>query len=184
MRDTRVMRGAGFGSNHEMVMTNLKLKFYIVRKQNSKSNLYNLIKLSTPDVRREYQVVVGGRFAVLMSGENNLETEEKWRRGKKILHEEAERILGKKRHVKQPWMTQEALEKCDERREAKKIKNRTPTQDNLTTYRQKSREVDRKALNVRRCIFITRLTTIPSSSSALPSPTSHISIQFMKLSNV
>ena len=74
-------------------------------------------------------------------GDNEV-TDEKWCRGRDAIREEAESVLGRRRRAKQQCVTEEVLDACQKRREAKKTKNENPSQENKECYRRKSRIVE------------------------------------------
>lgn len=69
---------------------------------------------------------------------------ELWTPGNYILKETADNLLLTKRKNKQQWMTEEALQKCDDKREAKRKKEINPSIENYETYRRHCREVENK----------------------------------------
>ena len=142
IQGTKVMRGADFDTTHELLLTNVKIKFKTEKEPQTQITKYNLDKLKTEEVKTELKARIGGRFEPLLHSEE--EPEVLWSRGRDIIKEEAENLLGKKRKLKQIWMNEDVLQACDLRREAKRRKNANPSQENKETYRQKSREVERK----------------------------------------
>ena len=62
---TRVFPGADIGSDHEMVLLNLRLRLQKVRKPKSCRLRFNLDKLKDPEVASIFQAEVGGKFAAL-----------------------------------------------------------------------------------------------------------------------
>lgn len=142
MRDTKVMRGADFGTDHEMLLTNVGLKFRQVERQQDETKRCDLEKLKSEAVRQEPEIRFGGRFAVLMEEMRDASSEELWTKGKEIRHEAAGEVLGKWKLIKQPWMTQEVLDRCNERREAKRTINSNPTEHNIMRYPQVCRQVE------------------------------------------
>lgn len=61
---------------------------------------------------------------------------------KETLLTTAEEVLGKKRHKNKPWVTNEALDLCDKRREIKKLKHQSS--GGKEKYRQANKEVRAK----------------------------------------
>ena len=146
--NTKVMHSADFGTSHELVLSNIKIKFKSKKQKPFNEPRFNVEKLREDSVREEYKITIGGKFAALMDLECN--TNELWTLGKDILVESAENLLGTKRKIKQIWMTQEVLQKCDERRDAKRKKRDNPTTENKDTYRRLCREVENKCKQAKR----------------------------------
>ena len=71
--------------------------------------------------------------------------EELWTTGKEAIKEEAMAVLGQRRVAKQDWATAEMLDACDEKRQAKRIKNTMPSEENKRRYREKCRTVERES---------------------------------------
>ena len=111
-------------------MTNIRIKFKTTKERRKLVTRFNLEKLKCEEVRTELQAKIGGRFEALLGLEGD--TEEMWCGGRDIIKEEAENTLGKKRKTKQSWMTEEVLEACDARREAKGPKTLTHRQKTLS----------------------------------------------------
>lgn len=103
---------------------------------------FNTEGLKDPAIRGDYEIRVGGRFEPLLQVKSS--TDEVFKAGRDILKDEAENLLGRRRKVKQQWMTADILLSCDERRQAKHMKTILPTQENLIIYRRKCREVKSK----------------------------------------
>ncbi|XP_068240218.1 craniofacial development protein 2-like [Palaemon carinicauda] len=98
VRGTKVMRGADFGTSHELLLSNIRNKLRTDRGRNQELVRYNLEKLRNEEVETAFKLRVGGRFEPLKGLET---TEEKWCRGRDIIKEEADSILGRRRRAKQ-----------------------------------------------------------------------------------
>ena len=114
---TRTFPGADIGSDHDMVLMTLKTRLKKYQNNNNPRVRYDLRKLDDPNIREQFQAKLGGRFAPLLLLQNITEIEEGFT---KEMNAVAEEILGQKRYVKRPWITDEALRLCDRRRELKK----------------------------------------------------------------
>ncbi|XP_068240089.1 uncharacterized protein [Palaemon carinicauda] len=131
---TKVMRGADLGTSHELLLSNICIKFRTDRGRNQELVRYKLDKLKNEEMKTALKVRVGGRFEPLIGLET---TEEKWCRGRDMIREEAESILERRRRAKQQWVTEELLDACRERRKAKKTKNEDASHENKASFRQK-----------------------------------------------
>lgn len=80
---------------------------------------YYLDRFNDPQVKQEFQDKIGGRFApfLLLNDIQQLvdEFNEK-------LEEKANEVLGKQRRIKKPWVDNEVLSLCDQRRNLKSRK--------------------------------------------------------------
>jgi hypothetical protein len=113
---TRTFPGADIGSDHDLVMMSMKLK---LKKQQKKSNCrikFDVDKLRDTDILSEFQANIRGKFAplLLLDDPQDLANEMMEK-----MNEAAEEVLGRKRSIKQPWVTAETLKLCDKRREKK-----------------------------------------------------------------
>lgn len=143
VQDVIVRRGADFGSDHELILANVKIKFKAERKQARGGIRLNTEKLESDSVKKTLQRKIQERFS-LISENTSLNQEERWNTGKEALMQTAEEILGKKRPTRQPWMTDQVLNACDKRRDAKRKKNNSPTDENKEEYRVACRKVKRE----------------------------------------
>ncbi|PVD33204.1 hypothetical protein C0Q70_04455 [Pomacea canaliculata] len=92
---TRSFPGADIGSDHNLVLTSLKLKLKLRRDNKSPRIRFNLEKLKDPDTERIFQAQT--------------------------------KCWGSRGSAKQPWVTDDILDLCDERRALKKGRGRDPT---------------------------------------------------------
>ena len=142
VRGTKVMRSAELDTSHELLLSNIKLKFRVVNTNPKYEPRLNVEKLKEPIVRQQYLNLISENFAHIQQEEN--EVEDLWMKGSSTLKEKAKELLGIKRRIKQPWISEEILDICDRKREAKQQKLRDCTEENIETHRRLCREVDRK----------------------------------------
>ena len=117
---TRSFPGADIGSDHDLVMTTLKLKLRANKCARTTRIHLDLEKLKDPRVAEAFQAQVGGKFAALSLLNSDIDTLAN--NITSTLISSAEEVLGKKRHKNQPWVTDEVLELCDRRRELRHSK--------------------------------------------------------------
>ena len=117
---TRTYPGADIGSDHDLVMLNMKLKLKSTKQTRNTRIKFDLEKLKDPNIHEAFQAEVGGRFAALNIIDcdinemtNNLTT---------VLYESAEKVLGTQRKIYKPWLSNDILDLCDQRRLLKKTK--------------------------------------------------------------
>ena len=125
---TKVMRGADFNTSHELLLSNIRVRFKTAVSEAKNQIRYNTEKLKEENTREEFRIRIGGRFEPLLQEVDNLE--ELWTTGKEAIKEEAMAVLGQRRVAKQDWATAEMLDACDEKRQAKRIKNTLPSEEN------------------------------------------------------
>ena len=138
--NTRTFPGADIGSDHDLVLTTIKLKLKAKKQPKSQRMRFDLEKLKDPAVIEIFQANIGGKFAALTTIDDDVEILAN--SIKEVLTSAAEETLGRSRTKKQPWMTNEALELCDKRRELKKRKH--TSQEANDKYKESHREVRRK----------------------------------------
>ena len=120
IRGTRTLPGADCGTDHELLIADMKWKLKSKRKQ-APIPRYNVESIST-----EFSVAVKNRFAELNQICEEKEPEEIANRIKTIFKEEAKNHLQKKIKKLQPWITEETLNKIEERKKLKKRNNEEP----------------------------------------------------------
>ena len=118
---TRTFPGADIGSDHDMVLMTMKMKLKKNFKQDSPRIRFNVDKLKDPEIAEVFEARVGGRFSALGLLENDINTMTD--NIKEVLQETAAEVLGKEKKKNKPWVTNDILNLCDERRELKKTKN-------------------------------------------------------------
>ena len=142
---TRTYPGADMGSDHDLVMMVMKLK--LKRKYHAANPRirFDLEKLADPEVATVFKAQLGGRFAAL----NLLDCDVNELAGgfKEAVLETAEEVLGRQRKKKQPWVTREILDLCDERRSLKGARHTSP--EDAEQYRKASRQVRKKMLEAK-----------------------------------
>ncbi|KAI8512774.1 hypothetical protein Bbelb_094130 [Branchiostoma belcheri] len=100
MAQTRTFPGADVGSDHDMVLMNLKLKLRSQKKQKSPRIRYDLKKLQDPAIAADFEAQLGGRFAALnlLQDDINALTEDI----KEAMHETAGKVLGSRGRRRSP----------------------------------------------------------------------------------
>ena len=137
---TRTFPGADIGSDHDLVMTTLKLKLKVKRRPQNPSIHLDLETLNDPEIAEVFKAKVGGKFAAL----NILDSEVDSLASdiKEVLLTTAEDVLGRRRRKIQPWVTNEVLCLCDKRRVMKG--KRHTSEQALANYQKTNREVRTK----------------------------------------
>ena len=120
----------------------VKLKQPTKRKMNAQLDM-NMLNDTT--IRNNYNIAVQNRYQVLMNEatpQNQDDTEKQWTALKESMTKAAEEVLPKKKCVqKQPWMTEEILEKMEKRKITKSL--------DPETYNQLKKEVERECIKAK-----------------------------------
>lgn len=119
-QQTRTFPGADIGSDHDLVLMNMKIRLKKETKPKKMRVKFNLDKLQDPNIAEVFRATIGGKFGPLLTLGEDLETTTT--EFNKIMTETAEEILGQERRKKKPWITDNILDMCDRRRELKKQK--------------------------------------------------------------
>eukprot|EP00794_Sanderia_malayensis_P009660 gene9660-biopygen7980 len=136
---TRSFPGADIGSDHNLVMTTFKLKLKRIKRPPNTRIKYDTNRLKDADVQEKFQIMIGGKFSPLMEITELQETTDRFTEG---MNEVALEVLGKERRKKHAWMTDEILDKCDDRRKLKATKFRD--EESCRKYKEASRLVKKE----------------------------------------
>ena len=72
--NTRPIPGADIGSDHDLVLTNIKLKLKTKRFTKSPCIRFDLEKLKDPKIAEVFQANVGGKFEALCTPDSAVDT--------------------------------------------------------------------------------------------------------------
>ena len=134
---TRSFPGADVGSDHDLVLTTLRLKLKSKKKEKSPRIKFDLEKLKDPEIMEVFQAKIGGRFAALNFIHEDIDSiTESFNAA---VEETATEVLGKLRKKNKPWITDEILDLCDERRELKS--KRFENKENKACYSEINRKI-------------------------------------------
>ena len=125
---SRSFPSADVGSDHQLVLANIKLKLKAKEKP-KRPKKYDVNKLSTPETYNTYQVTIGGKFGPLLElPDTDIETDKLWGDIKACFKETTEEVLGNKKPQQQkPWLTSEVLELSNERSNVKQQRLNDPS---------------------------------------------------------
>ena len=159
VQDTRAFRGADVGSDHNLVVGNIRLKLSgVVRKQGeTTARKYELSKLKVPEIKQRFVLELKNRFSCLAETESdetgNDDTqsaesvEEKWSNIKKAFSDTAKSVLGHRQRKGKTWISATSWSNIDERRKLKKKMEETRSERirerRRIEYNEKSKEVKR-----------------------------------------
>ena len=141
---TRTFPGADIGSDHDLVMMTFKIRLNCRKKKNNNRVRFDLEKLKDPEIKKQYQQELQGRFAPLLLLNNVQEICDSFTN---IVKETAKKVLGTTKTTKKPWITPEILKKCDTRREQKG--KRFTNDDEMTKYKKLNKVIKREILEAK-----------------------------------
>ena len=118
----------------------MKTKLSKRKKQKNPRIKFNLEKLNDKSIAEEFQAKIGGKFAPLLLLENVDELTEGFNAA---IAEVAQEVLGKQRNKKQPWISNEALDLCDKRREKKVKRKNGPEEAEEYTNKEVERNCEK-----------------------------------------
>lgn len=152
--DTRSKRGADCGSDHNLVIAEIRLKIAAIKSTHGqRQRFYNVEKLKDKNMARDFNLELRNRFQALELEENE-GVEEIWNKTKEVIKKTSEQKLGYKQHTKKPWVSNETNTKIEERRQLKKIREEAKTREQKSRankdYYDKHREVKKSYRNDKR----------------------------------
>ena len=106
-------------------MMTFRLLLQRMRNQGNIRIRFSLEKPKEPNIAEIFRATIGGKFAPLLALENQDTETEALINSFNTAVTETTNILGKHRPAKKPWVTDNILKLCDERRELKQKKNTT-----------------------------------------------------------
>ena len=142
LQDVRAYRGADVGSDHMLLVAQVKLKLKrLVKKQKIEQPERSLLK--DEEFRKQFQVELSNRFSALQNLEEE-DLEQMWTTWKDITNDTAMKVLGPKRGSrKERWISNGTWKLIDERKvlKAKMEQGATVNTESLISYRKKDKEV-------------------------------------------
>jgi len=163
LRNCRAFPSADVGSDHQLVMANLKLKLKRNQKRNVQSKA-DTLKLTDDIVKENYQEEIESRWEDVLNKRKNLNTtsvDEDWKDVRKALHEAADKTLGRVKGGTRPdWISLQTLKLAEERRrwKAKRRESREASKHYNFLHRQvkKSTKADKEQFIMGICESIER----------------------------
>ncbi|XP_072022350.1 craniofacial development protein 2-like [Amphiura filiformis] len=116
--NSRSFPSADVGSDHQLVIANLRLRFKTKARPNYPKR-YDVQKLKDTITQNSYEVEIGGRFSPLLYN-NDTDVETQWDGIKTAFNETSKKVLGNRKAQHQdPWISEEVLQLSDERKQVK-----------------------------------------------------------------
>ena len=103
----------------------MPLRLKLRKHQDNKNHRlkFDITKLQDPNVNSLFKAHIGGRFASLLT--TNQDAQGLTTEFTETITKAAQDFTGKERRLNRPWVTQEALNACDERRRLKTLITRS-----------------------------------------------------------
>ena len=148
LEDVRVLRGADVGSDHHLLIAKVKIKLKKHRKENHGCRIkYQVNLLQDKDKREEFHLELSNKFQAL----ENLEEkpiEDHWEEIKGIVTTTCSSVLRPKKQNHKDWVTKESLDKIKKRREIKEEINKSRSEEEKRTAREKYSEAHKAAKDI------------------------------------
>ena len=125
LQDVRVYTGADCGSDHNLVIGEIKLKLRQARKRQERGKRIASEKLRDEATRNLFKIEIRNRFQVLSSDTDHEVTLDDFN---KTYRETAEEILGFKKREQKDWIQVATWDKIEERRVMKQRMNSTKSE--------------------------------------------------------
>ena len=139
--DVRAFRGADVGSDHNLVIAKIRLRFKKTKLQKA-AKPFAIDKLKDPCVSERYYVDVSNRFSVLQHAND---FSEQWQLFQDTVKESAEIVLGRRRGSrKEQWITQGSWDLIDERQKMKVTRDQASSDDTWQVCNAEYRRLDKE----------------------------------------
>ena len=126
---------------NDLAMMTFQVRLKMARKPNQPRLRFDLEKLRNPDVACTFQAAIGGKLAPLTGlSDEDMDMDTMITTYNTAVTDAASEILGKERRRKKPWVTQDVLDICDERRDLKKKRYEA---EGSKEYREANRRVQK-----------------------------------------
>ena len=121
LEDVRAMRGADAATDHYLVIAKVKLKLRCYKPNVQGTRIkYQTSLLRDSQTKDDFKLTLTNRFQPLQDlQQEETNVNELWTRVKNTFTETCEEVLGLKKRSHQEWITQESINKIEERRTKK-----------------------------------------------------------------
>ena len=127
VNDARSYRGADVGSDHHLIVADVKLKLSRTNGLKNRAKRYDTLKLKLPEHQTEFKLELRNRFAILQDMEEE-DVEAQWAAIKECYQKTAEQTLGYHQRKCKPWISETSWRKVEERRRLKEMINTTKSE--------------------------------------------------------
>jgi len=166
VRNSRAFPSADVGSDHQLLMANIKLKLKRNRKGKRK-NRTDTMKLQDDNIKEDYQKEIEIKWNELLDSrriEDNPtnDIDKEWEQISRIMQETSDKIIGRMTGGKRPdWISMQTLKLSDERREWKV--RRRESKQTAKHYNYLCRQVKKSAKADKECYIIDSCKAIEES---------------------
>ena len=150
--DVKVYRGADVSSDHYMLFAKIKLKLMAVDSNKQRRRVYDINRLKSQEVRRNFSIELKNKFAALADLEDEIDqdpVECSWNRFKESYADAAKKTVGFKKKKTKKWLSAETWARLEVRRKTKEkllnAKSSRQIERTQQEYKIRDREVKRSA---------------------------------------
>ena len=158
LQDVRTKRGADIGSDHHLVVANLKIKLANQRPKADRRIRFDLGKLRNPQEKNELQLTLKNRFAALqLDDDNEGNIDKTWDNVIEIITVSCKEILKPAPENKKHLISDETWQRIEDRKHAKQKVNQAKTRKHKQLTQQEyhtiSKEVTKMLRNDKRIFY-------------------------------
>ena len=140
----KTCRGAECGSDHNLVVSVVKLKLRKTRKGQQRGKKIDSYKLRDNATKERFKLELRNRFQILTREPDNEMTLDCFN---KVVFETGEKVLGFKRRKKEEWIRTKTWDKIDERKTIKNQMNATKSERIRNRLKSKYSDLNKEVKN-------------------------------------
>ena len=142
--DVQAFRGADLGSDHELVIAKTQLKLAAQGKKTKNHKLMDA-ELLLVQLARDYQINIANRFDALSELSSEPDVDHEWNGFHDAVYTAAEKTVRYQTSQHKSWISLGTRELIEHRRNAKKVKDRSQTEESKSKYRKLDKKVKNSA---------------------------------------
>ncbi|KAI4885603.1 hypothetical protein NFI96_005381 [Prochilodus magdalenae] len=147
--DVRVRRGADVGSDHHLVVADIKMKLRSTRHKSTAHRRFDVGRLQDPKLKNAFILQVKNRFQALADMTDTCEADteginQRWDLVRTVYQKSSETSLGLRETKKKEWITPETWKAIEERRDLKKKVASTRSERLQEKFKLQYREMNQK----------------------------------------
>ncbi|XP_025097624.1 uncharacterized protein LOC112565936 [Pomacea canaliculata] len=147
--DVRVRRRGDVGSDHHLVVANIKMKLRSTGRKSAAHRRFDVERLQDPKLKNAFTLQVKNRFQALADMTDICEADaesinQRWDLVRTVYQKSSETSLGLRGTKKKEWITPETWKAIEERRDLKKKVASTRSERLQETFKLQYREMNRK----------------------------------------
>ena len=132
---TRTFPGTDVGSDHDLVMMTINLRLQKNQKNKNPQIRSDIEKLQDPNIATHFIATIGGRFTALNFLEPNINN--LVNSVGTAMRDTAKEVLSKSKIKHQPWVSNDVLKLCDQRRAEKDNNNQRRSAQTVPRTKQR-----------------------------------------------